>query len=237
VWLVVTDLPRPLLDPTLYPYRLAAVDPATLSPGVRNLVLALRERGIMTQDSGDGSNFAEGMSCALPYPHVAIVCPAETAEKVAEAAREVASRPGLIDWPFEITTSKFDLDGGERCLVMIEHVDAAAICERVGYKGYEPEDDWTGDDTWPLIVFGASDGSLFRLLGDVPDEFEEFDILDTVEYGVHPGEGLYAWVDEGSELDADGHEMWRGHWRPLTELELAALNGESASPDDGQDPR
>lgn len=229
VWRVVTNLPRPLLDPALYPYRLRPLDPATLSPGVRDLVLALRERGLMTTDSGDGSNYANGMGCALPYHHVAIPCPAETSEQVAAAAREVASRPGLIDWPFEVTISSIDDDeGGKHSIVLVEHADAAAICERVGFEGHTHPDDeeWTGDANWPLVVFGTEDGCLVRLLGDVPDGFESFQVLEAPEIAVHPGEGLFAWVDEGSELVGDT-EVWNGHWRPLTELELAALNGEA----------
>ena len=38
--------------------------------GVRSLVKDLNERGYTTTDSGDGSNFKEGMSCALPDRHV-----------------------------------------------------------------------------------------------------------------------------------------------------------------------
>jgi hypothetical protein len=44
-----------------------------LSPGVRDLVLWLNEQGFETTDSGDGSNFEEGMECATPHPMVVIV--------------------------------------------------------------------------------------------------------------------------------------------------------------------
>lgn len=41
-----------------------------ISPGVRDLVTKLQKLGYTTTDSGDGSNYAEGMECALPYRHV-----------------------------------------------------------------------------------------------------------------------------------------------------------------------
>ncbi len=42
-----------------------------ISPGVRDLVREINEvHGIKTCDSGDGSNYKEGMECALPDKHV-----------------------------------------------------------------------------------------------------------------------------------------------------------------------
>lgn len=46
-------------------------DYSKISPGVRDLVKALRElHGMNTIDSGDGSNLANGMVCAIPQRHV-----------------------------------------------------------------------------------------------------------------------------------------------------------------------
>lgn len=44
-----------------------------LSPGIRNAVLWMRKNGFETTDSGDGSNYGQGMECAVPYPMIAIV--------------------------------------------------------------------------------------------------------------------------------------------------------------------
>ena len=42
-----------------------------ISPGVRDLVREINEDlGFETCDSGDGSNFEAGMSCAIPVRHV-----------------------------------------------------------------------------------------------------------------------------------------------------------------------
>jgi len=41
-----------------------------ISPGVADLVAELNAAGYRTTDSGDGTNFAEGMECALPFRHV-----------------------------------------------------------------------------------------------------------------------------------------------------------------------
>jgi hypothetical protein len=48
-----------------------------ISPGVRDLVADLNAKGYITTDSGDGSNLAEGMGCALPFRHVFGLVPDE----------------------------------------------------------------------------------------------------------------------------------------------------------------
>jgi len=65
-------------------YRRAAqpIDYDQISPGVRDLVRELRGRGFETTDSGDGSNHAAGMECALPFRHVAIVTTIQDMEDV-----------------------------------------------------------------------------------------------------------------------------------------------------------
>jgi hypothetical protein len=47
-----------------------SLDPATLDPGIRDVVVALRAANYGTCDSGDGGKRGEG---TLPFPHVAIV--------------------------------------------------------------------------------------------------------------------------------------------------------------------
>lgn len=44
-----------------------------LSPGIKTLVLWLNTNGFQTIDSGDGSNAAAGMGCAIATPMVAIL--------------------------------------------------------------------------------------------------------------------------------------------------------------------
>ncbi len=51
---------------------------AELSPGIRGAVLWLRSHGFDTCDSGDGSNAAAGMECAVDYPMIAIRATRET---------------------------------------------------------------------------------------------------------------------------------------------------------------
>lgn len=43
-----------------------------LSPKIKDAVLFLRKLEFNTCDSGDGSNFENGMECALPFPHIII---------------------------------------------------------------------------------------------------------------------------------------------------------------------
>ena len=46
---------------------------AGLSEGIRDLVILLNEENFHTTDSGDGSNYQDGMGCAVPFPMVAMV--------------------------------------------------------------------------------------------------------------------------------------------------------------------
>jgi hypothetical protein len=56
-----------------------------LSPGIRELVIWLNAMGFETSDSGDGSNAAAGMECALEMPMVAI--PVPSAKLISESIR------------------------------------------------------------------------------------------------------------------------------------------------------
>ncbi|MCK9513101.1 MAG: hypothetical protein M0R28_17995 [Pigmentiphaga sp.] len=89
---------------------------AKLSPLVRDLVVALRDAGFETTDSGDGSNYAAGMECAVPFKMVAIVCrPSElatTADLLCAWVREHATEYGLPDWgAYQITAQYSPVDG------------------------------------------------------------------------------------------------------------------------------
>ena len=67
-----------------------------LSPGVRHLVLWLNQQGFKTTDSGDGSNHADGMECAVPHPMVAIVCRAERMVDEARRLKVLLEERGLV---------------------------------------------------------------------------------------------------------------------------------------------
>ena len=61
-----------------------------ISPGVRELVAELNGQGFVTTDSGDGSNYVEGMECALPFRHVFGFVPDNaTLEECAERLQEL----------------------------------------------------------------------------------------------------------------------------------------------------
>lgn len=77
----------------------ADLDPATLDPGIRRTVMALRVSGFRTTDSGDGVSKPD-MECALPVPNVYMVVDAATL--VTEADRLLAVltdivKPGTLD--------------------------------------------------------------------------------------------------------------------------------------------
>lgn len=77
------------------------LDPATLDPGIRDVVDALRACGWDTCDSGDGSKRGEG---TLPFPHVAIVDPAHRVDVPGSARAILAvvnSTDGREGWIVE----------------------------------------------------------------------------------------------------------------------------------------
>lgn len=107
---------------------------ATLSPGIRDLVVALRAAGFHTTDSGDGSNYEEGMGCALPYKMVAIIVTRENlcdeADRLAGWFRE--NNPGWDAYQIQASYSP----GGAPLLVLNELTEEALdeIEEMVGHR-------------------------------------------------------------------------------------------------------
>ena len=59
----------------------------SLSPKIRKLVRKLNEWGFDTTDSGDGTNYKEGMECAVPYPMVVILLDREKKDPFEETDR------------------------------------------------------------------------------------------------------------------------------------------------------
>lgn len=86
------------------------IDYDAISPGVRDLVRELNELGYTTTDSGDGSNHAAGMECALPYRHVFINAPTPRAMIVMALALARRYRDARV----EVTWSP-----GEPAIVML----------------------------------------------------------------------------------------------------------------------
>lgn len=86
-----------------------------VSPGVRHLVDLLNAAGYETTDSGDGSNHAAGMGCALPYRHVfGVVRPSEEgpsytpADQIADHLSRVVRAAGYRDAIVEVGYSTGD---------------------------------------------------------------------------------------------------------------------------------
>lgn len=67
-----------------------------LSPGVKDLVLWLSEQGFQTSDSGDGTHYAHGMGCAVPYAMVAICSSPENMVSESLWLRHVLEKKGLV---------------------------------------------------------------------------------------------------------------------------------------------
>lgn len=92
-------------------HELDAEQVSHLSPGIRDLVLALRAAGFNTTDSGDGSNHEQGMACAVPFRMVAITChPADLASTADRLAVWLQDNP--LDWPvYRVEATYNPLDG------------------------------------------------------------------------------------------------------------------------------
>ena len=77
-------------------------DMTTISPKVRRLVAVLRRDELFhTTDSGDGSNLAAGMGCALPFARVAGVCAPELMIGKADRIRALLEHHGVTFDPAE----------------------------------------------------------------------------------------------------------------------------------------
>jgi hypothetical protein len=66
-----------------------------LNPNIRELVRFLHENNYETTDSGDGTNHAEGMECAVPYPMIAINLEHDELVIAADELRELLGDAGV----------------------------------------------------------------------------------------------------------------------------------------------
>jgi hypothetical protein len=105
---------------------------AGLAQGVAGLVRGLKAAGFHTCDSGDGTNYGEGMECALPYRHVFIsLAPWQDLEAEAERVRRFLAWMECDD-EFEVTTT--DLDDGPPYAIAVMDKRAEEIMAEVGYE-------------------------------------------------------------------------------------------------------
>lgn len=93
-----------------------------LSPGVRDLVVDMREAGFYTTDSGDGSNYAAGMECAVPFKMVAVLCgPLELAQTADRLASWLIDRG--LDWPAWRVEASYNPGDGTAIVLLSESSD------------------------------------------------------------------------------------------------------------------
>lgn len=117
------------------PRKLTDEEVTSLSPGIRDLVLALRDAGFNTTDSGDGSNYVNGMDCALPFSMVAMTVTkgsmVSEADRLAEWFEK--NNPGWEAW--QITASY--TPGGTPLLILNE-VSDETLEEMKNLVGHRP---------------------------------------------------------------------------------------------------
>lgn len=111
----------------------------SICAGVLDLVLALNAGGFHTCDSGDGSNWNDGMSCALPYRHAAVqLSPWQDLEAEEARLRRYLEWIGFDD---EFEVARVDPADGMPDMLVVLDVRANEICQEVGYEAPSMPDD------------------------------------------------------------------------------------------------
>lgn len=112
-----------------------------LSPKIRKLVRLLHRYGFETTDSGDGTNAAEGMSCAVQYPMVAIsVTRGRPLKEVTRAVWLTLSEEGVPMGEPDAHGNIRDVqctysEADEIALVLVVHVTDDDLCEDSSVAG------------------------------------------------------------------------------------------------------
>lgn len=94
------------------------LDPKTLDPGIRNLVMLMRKHGFDTCDSGDGNKV--DMGCALDFPHVISKIKLDDAREESQRVVDLLEAHGITFGPDEephVEVSYSPLDGV--CLLQV----------------------------------------------------------------------------------------------------------------------
>jgi hypothetical protein len=108
-----------------------------LSPGVKSLVVWLNEHGFETCDSGDGTNHAAGMGCAVPFPMIAISVEPSKLQLEADRLHKLLTEHGVDFTPREQPDHRdhapiHSVDQCEACSVDANYPQIAA--------SYDPND-------------------------------------------------------------------------------------------------
>lgn len=107
----------------------------SLSPEIRDLVVALRDADFNTVDSGDGSNLAQGMSCALPFKMVAIQVEREELCDEADRLAEwfASGNPGWEAYQIQASYTP-----GSAAIIILAEVGGEALDEIEEAIGHRP---------------------------------------------------------------------------------------------------
>lgn len=107
---------QPVVD--VDPAPRAPIDPSTLDPGIRDVVVALRAMGFETTDSGDGSK--PPGERVMDDPHVFIrVAP----ESIVSEARRLRARAPHLPYRYVKVEASYDPDNGIAVLALIYRDD------------------------------------------------------------------------------------------------------------------
>lgn len=134
------DLERAVCEMLARNERLEADLIDSLSPGIRETVTFMRRLGFETTDSGDGSNHAAGMECALDFPHVFAVIPRHQspiheAHRLMDALRDAGLHMGPSAGPdapqVQLTYDPYDFSA---VLALFNVNDAVLRGERLSWR-------------------------------------------------------------------------------------------------------
>ena len=122
-------------------------DRAGLDPGIAWLVTALHSVGFRTCDSGDGSNWEKGMTCALPYRHVVIMCaPWQDAKAETERVARYLAWIGADDEFEAVLTEVVDTNDHSPGVIFVADKRREEIMAEVGYVAPTFEELTCGED-------------------------------------------------------------------------------------------
>lgn len=112
-------------------------DKRPLDPGIKRVVAALRARGFITTDSGDGvskSGELLGRGCAEPYPHVFMVVSASALVEEADRLLMVV-RGGLFteESVAELSADPFDVEQVRAIEATYSPVDGVCALALIGF--------------------------------------------------------------------------------------------------------
>jgi len=99
-----------------------------LSPGVKDAVLFLNKLEFETCDSGDGSNYSNGMECAMPFPNIIIQSTKADLFSESDRLAILFKRKGITNITIE---ASYDPVDGSALIMLLDHDNSGEFSKLV----------------------------------------------------------------------------------------------------------